>query len=323
METNISVYNEFRGQLDDLKRLNDSVLFDYDSPQGNKEARSHIYKLRQTKRAVDKARKEEKAASLEYGRQVDAQAKAIISEIEAMISIHQSPLDRIEQKEKDRIAAHQKRIEEMRELSADTNEDISSDILIAKKAQLDSYKLGEHWDEYEVVAARVKESGLTSLNAQIKRQKKLEAEREELAQLRKKQEQIEREHREAEIARKAEERARAEAEEKANAERQAAERREQELRMAAERAERERAEAELRADRAAEQAKKQAEIEAHAKAAREAEESRQREANKRHKQSVDKKARDALIKAGIDKAAAELAINCIASGDVPNVRIEY
>lgn len=101
--TSVAVYDPFRQQLAEIKQNNFKMVFDYKDPKGNKEARSHIYKLRQTKAAIDRARKEEKAASLEYGRKVDSEAAAIIEEVEEMIQVHQKPLDEFEQQEKARI----------------------------------------------------------------------------------------------------------------------------------------------------------------------------------------------------------------------------
>ena len=56
----IAAFSEFRSQLATLKHDNSKAVFNYADPKGNKEARSHIYKLRQTKSAVDKVRKEQK-----------------------------------------------------------------------------------------------------------------------------------------------------------------------------------------------------------------------------------------------------------------------
>src|SRR3990167_3162589 len=116
--TAIAVYDEFRAQLAELKEHNAKLLFDYEDPKGNEEARSHVYKLRRTKAAVDKARQAEKAASLEYGRRVDSEAKEIIGEIEAMIEVHVKPLAEIEEREKKRVARHTDKIEELRSYAA-------------------------------------------------------------------------------------------------------------------------------------------------------------------------------------------------------------
>lgn len=125
----IVAYDPFRSQLSELKTANSKVVFDYESEKGNKEARSHIYKLRQTKSAVDRVRKEQKDASLQYGRRVDAQAKEIITEIEEMIDIHQAPIDRIEQREKDRIAGHQEKMERLQSYLDPCHLEMSPDMI--------------------------------------------------------------------------------------------------------------------------------------------------------------------------------------------------
>ena len=323
MGSQIAVYDEFRSQLGELREFNSAAIFDYEDPAGNKEARSHIYKLRQTKSAVDKARKEEKAASLEYGRQVDAQAKEIIGEIEAMILVHQEPLDEIEQREKDRQAKHECRLEKMRELSMVSNEDLTAEQLRQRLAELDTYRIGEHWEEFEIEAARVKEAGVDFLRDQISKREKYEAEQAELKRLRELQAEQERKDREAQVAKEAEERAIRAAEEKATAEREAAERRELELKLAAEKAEKERLEAEHRAARAEQEAKENAEREAREQAEREATEAERREANKRHAKKVNNAAATALAEGGLEPEAAKLAVTLIAQKKIPNVSIAY
>lgn len=59
-EQKISAYDPFRAQLAELKTNNEKAVFNYEDPAGNKEARSHIYKLRKTKSAVDRVRKDQK-----------------------------------------------------------------------------------------------------------------------------------------------------------------------------------------------------------------------------------------------------------------------
>ena len=118
----IAVYNEFRSQLAELKNTNAKMVFDYETAKGVREARSYIYKLRQTKAAVDKARVHEKAVSLEYGRRVDAEAKEIIAEIETMMEVHEAPLLEIERREKVRVEGLNNRLNEMIETGRYTSE---------------------------------------------------------------------------------------------------------------------------------------------------------------------------------------------------------
>lgn len=96
------VFADFKKQLEDAKVLNEQTVFDYEDNKGNKDARSHIYKLRQTVSAVDKVRKAEKAESLEYGRAIDSTAKEISEELRSMISVHETPIKAIEDREKQR-----------------------------------------------------------------------------------------------------------------------------------------------------------------------------------------------------------------------------
>jgi hypothetical protein len=319
----IAVYNEFRAQLADLKSHNSAVVFDYESPAGNKEARSHIYKLRQTKSAVDKARAAEKAASLEYGRRVDSEAKAIISEIEEMIAVHQRPLEEIEQRETARKAAHERRLAEMGELAAVGNEDISAADLRARLETLESYAIGPHWEEFEVGAARTKDAARAALVDAIEKREKYEAEQAELARLRREQAEREQAERDARIAAEAAEREKKAAEQRAIAEREAAERREQDLLLERERAERAKADAELRAERAEQAAKENAEREAKERAEREAEDARRRESNKRHAAAVMTSAIKALVAGGMDDAQAKLAVELIAQKRIPAVSIAF
>ena len=319
----IAVYDEFRAQLAELKDHNGSLVFDYESPKGNRDARSHVYKLRQTKAAVEKARKDEKAASLEYGRRVDEQAKEISAEIEAMIEVHQRPLDEIEQREKDRQSKHLARLEQMRALATPSNEPLTVKQLRDRLADLESYALGAHWEEFEVDAARAKDEGVSALRSQIAAREKWEADQADLARLREEQVRREREEREARIAKEAEERATRQAEERAKAEREAGERRELELKLTAERAEREKVEAEQRAARAALEAEERVRRQAADEAARAKAEQEKREANKRHVAKINRAATDALMAGGVDLVTAELVVDLIASRKIPNVTIAY
>ena len=81
--------------------------FEYEDPKGDKAARSYIAGLRKIRGRIESARKEAKSYALEYGRAVDAQAKALEAEILGLIEPHQQALDDIAQREKERVAAHE------------------------------------------------------------------------------------------------------------------------------------------------------------------------------------------------------------------------
>lgn len=174
----------------------------------------------------------------------------------------------------------------------------------------------------------------------------------ELFDLRKAEEERKRIAREEEMKRQAAEQARLEAERKARQEIEAAARREREAKEAAERAEREKQEAIQRAEQAAKEAKEKAErdakealeraerekqlaIESERKKAREAEQVRlaeeerkrqeeaKRQADKEHQKTVNNKAMQDLIDAGIPEECAKNCIIAIAKNLVSNVKIHY
>lgn len=187
--------------------------------------------------------------------------------------------------------------------------------------------------EKQEAAARAAEEARIAAEEKARREAE-EAERRAAAE----RERIEREAREkaeaAERERQRVERERAEAEERAaqaERDRQAAERRAKE---AEEKAERDRIEAARRAEKerkaADERAQRQAEeaarlererIEQASRAAEEA--ARQREADKAHRASINRAALDAFVAAGLSEGAARTAVEAIAKGNVPNVRISY
>ena len=90
--------------------------FEYTDPKGEKSARSYIASLRKIRSRIESARKEAKSYALEYGRAVDAQAKALEAEILGLIEPHQQALDEIAQREKDRVAKHEATLQMITEL---------------------------------------------------------------------------------------------------------------------------------------------------------------------------------------------------------------
>lgn len=97
--TEVIQYNPVKASIAALEAENSSLVFIYTEKDGNKNARSHIFKIRKTKAEVERTRVAAKKDALEYGRNVDAIAKELGDRLEAMIQVHQKPLDEIEEKE--------------------------------------------------------------------------------------------------------------------------------------------------------------------------------------------------------------------------------
>ena len=309
--TEIVAYNEFRAQLASLREFNDKAVFDYESPRGNKDARSHIYKLRKTKSAVEACRKKEKAASLEYGRKVDNEAKDIIFELDEMINVHLTPIQEIENREKRRIEHIRGLIEHLHTF-VENIEYLGSDAIAGKVTLLRSIDiLPDEYAEFTQEAQAEKERILARLDSLWAQKKTHEAEQEELQRLRREAEDRARKEREQEIAKQAAERAIAF--EKAAREREKA------------RAEQAQRDAEERAKRAAKEAEERVRREAEEKRRMKAEEQARREADQKHKATVDSDAVTALRhninNLGLPKA--QQIIKAISEGKIPNVSIRY
>lgn len=325
----IAAFSEFRSQLATLKHDNSKAVFNYTDPKGNKEARSHIYKLRQTKSAVDKVRKEQKQESLEYGRRVDQQAKEIEAKIDGMIALHETPLREIEAKEAARVGEIKDRIDMM----------TAFDLLDAPmlSAGLKDYidlvtnvAIDGSFEEFKSEAAIVKDAALTKLNAMLEVQTKAEEDAAELARLREQAVEQERKDREAKIAQEAREEAERQANAKAEHEKREREAQENRLKLEAETAQRQRLEAEnrakeaeARAEREIKEAAVRAELDRAAKIELEREEQEKRERNTKHKAAINNAAVNALVQGGIDKDEAKAVITLIAKGSVPGASINY
>ena len=348
-ESAVAEYRPFYAQLAELEQKNATLVFDYESPKGNKEARSHINTLRLTKGALERTRKAAKEESLRIGRAIDAEAKEINARIEAMITVHQDAVDAIEQREKQRVAALAERLASLRNTGAGAS---TAAQLVEVIATLEPLVIGEDWEEFKPQALEVKDDLLRELRTRHAEYVEDEAKEAELARLRAEAAERERLEREAALVRAAEERARAEAaraaqeaEARAAAEREAAARRELELKLQAEsaerrrieaeqRAEQERIEATARAEREAKEATERAERQAAEAVRREQErvaaeqavaaaEQARREANKAHKAKINRAALAALIEGGLSEECAKQCVTLIASGKVPAVSIAY
>lgn len=344
----VAAYQPFYAQLEELEKNNTAIAFDYESAKGNKEARSHVYKLRQSKAALGKTRKEEKAESLRVGKAIDTEAKEIESRIEAMIAVHQVKLDEIEKRELDRVAAIKARLTALSEIH---HEGKAADYRY-HLATLEQVKIDDSWQEFAVEAAQAKDASIAKHRELLVAREKADAEAAELESLRKAAAEREQRDRDEKIAqeaaakalrdaelkqqqeRDAAAKAIAESEAKAKAEREASERRELQLKLDAENAERRRLESEQKAKQDAIDAEakaereKQAAIEAERNRVAEAEaqaarEQAKREADTKHKASINRSALAAMVENGIGEECAKNCIKLIASGKIPNVEINY
>ncbi len=282
-------YNPIRADIEALKELNDSLVFDYGDRAGNQNARSHIYKMRQKKADVERVRKAAKQEALEFGRKVDYVAAELTGELDSMIQVHQKPIDEIDAK----IAAA-KRAEEER---------IEREKLAALEAER---------AEARRVADELAEVKRKQEVERIQRESADRARLEAEARAKAEQEALVRREQEARDAQARAERAALESErQKLEAEKQAI----RDAEVARQRAAQERVEAERRAEQEKEEAVRRATVEAERKQ-REAEESRQRAIAAAREAEAKRAKQQAVRKALADEIAASIkvAVPAIAQG---------
>jgi colicin import membrane protein len=211
-KSEIAAFSPFYADLATLEKDNAATVFDYESKAGNKDARSHVHKLRKTKGALEKVRKEAKADYLRLGRAVDSEASEIEARIESMIAVHQVKLDEIEQREAARVSALQERL---RAISPGIEHYENSDAVRQAISAVEAVTITADWEEFMAQAATAKEQVLSRLNGYLLTAIKAEEDAAELARLRAETLAREQAERDAAIAKAAAEKAHKEAEEKA------------------------------------------------------------------------------------------------------------
>lgn len=295
------------------------------------EVASFAYKIARSKSAVEKAGAALSAEYKEIPKKIDANRRVYKEAFERLQEEVRSPLNQWEQAEKDRVAAHQSKIDSLKSNIESVDHDSCSITINTAIEMLNSLNVDESWEEFEPEAHRVKQKGLEQLRELLDRRVKYEAEQAELERLRKLAAEQEQKEREERIAKEAAEKAKAVAEakqaelvaaaERAKAEAELAEQK----RIAAEKqAELDRIQAKKDAEAAAEAARQQEIARQQAELERQQAEQAQREANKAHRAKVNRQALNDLVKsAGLTEDQAKLVVKAIASNLISAVTINY
>ncbi len=342
-ETALQIYQTANGLDPYIERIRQEVTGhepDLKTKKGRDAIASRAFKVRKIKTALDGLGKEQVDRLKEIPKLIDAERKRMRETLDALADEVRKPLTDWEEAEASRVALHRADLDGMADQAREVG-GLDVESLRQRIAVVESVVVGESWEEFEAEAHRVKAKALEILNAALVERQKYEAEQAELAELRRKQAEQEQKDREADIARQAAEKARADVEAKAQAGRDAAAKREADAKAAQAKAEQDAKDAAERQRRAEEQAEaerlasierakqaaeaaRQAEIKRQAdeKAATEAEQ-RRREEDKAHQASINNAALAAFIKNGLPDACAKQAVILIAKGLIPAIRIQY
>lgn len=311
-----------------IKTEVDCFVPDLSTAKGRKEIASMAMKVAKSKTYLDNAGKELVSKLKEQPKLVDAERKRMRDALDSWKEEVRKPLTDWENKEKERVAAHEYGLKNIRTLAHGYIDEFNSSLKSLNQLEdsldrLDQIEIGECWEEFEAKALLEKTKGQEKLRELIEKEEVKLAEQQEIERIAAEKAAEEKKQREEKIAKEASEKAKQESEAKAKAEkdaieakakadREAAEKRETELKLEAEQAKRRALEAEENARREAE-AEKQREID----------QATEREKNKKHKASINNFALEAFIAGGMDKKDAKLAVELIAKKTVPNVVINY
>lgn len=290
-------FDALEAKLTAFERENANLVFNYETPQGEKEARSHIYKLRQVKGNIVKIHKDVKADILRQGRLIDERKNRLMDKVDSFINVHLEPIVQIENRRK---------AEEEAKLEAERLE----------KERREAERLEAIQKQEEENARREAE-----LKAREEASAKAEAERQ--AQIKAEEERLKREREKFE----AEKRAEAEAKRREEEARKQAEIDKQEALAKAEAEKQAAIEAERRKARLAAEAKAKAEAEKRAaeKAEQErlAEIERKRIADQEHRLRIQSEIYDQLAEIIPTSEVTVRVVDALVKGHIDHVTINY
>ena len=174
----LMLFDDVRNGIELFKKENAELVFCYDDPKGEKEARSHIYKLRQVKSNLANIKKQAKAEVLAASRAIDSEYNLLNSDVEDMIKVHKDPIDIIDAKRKveeaERIEAkriEKERIEKERMDAIQTREDEAERKLAELRLREDALRQNK-----EELAAQLKAREESLMRAERERQANIAAE---------------------------------------------------------------------------------------------------------------------------------------------------
>ncbi len=212
--------------IDEIEAKANDFVSDISTEAGRKEVASFAFKIARSKKLVEKLGKDCASEAEKTVKNIRAERMRGVARLQEIQDQIRQPLDEYEQRERDRIQAHEKAILQIEILLKFNDFDPTAEEI---KTNLD--KLGEFlsvdWQEFHGRANKLISEVTGTLNARLDSRLKWEEDQKQLARLKKlEEEQKQKEHDEA-IAKKAAEEAKLAAEEKARKEKEVIEKKAQ------------------------------------------------------------------------------------------------
>lgn len=311
--------------VDEVRKIVESFEHDLSTGAGRKRTASLAAKVSKFKVSLDDMGKDLVSDWKEKAKVVDNARKKMRDQLDALRDEARKPLTDWENAEKQRVDNIRSSINDIQRLDFEGIAAISFRI-----NQISEMTIDESYSEFKADAYEAKEKTLSALKAMLEKERQAEAQRLELERLRAEAEERAKADREEALRREGEERAKRESEAKIKAEQarieaearakeEESQRAELAARRAQEEAERKQREAEDRARMAEENARKKAEAEARAKE----EETARREANAKHNKKIKTEAKECLMSLGLDEKMAIAVVIAIDEEKIKNVSISY
>lgn len=208
--------------LERIEKETRSIALDISTPKGRKEVASLAHKVAQSKTALDKAGKDLVAGWKEQAKKVDLERARAWDRLEALQKEIRQPLTEWEDRDKNRIAAHEAALSELAGAGPFTLQNWQSLPVQAMQDRLAEIQNDKRdWQEFSAKAKQATEASIAAITSAIAKRQTHDAEQAELARLRKEEEERKQRAHEGKIRTEAAEKARLQAEEKARKEAEA------------------------------------------------------------------------------------------------------
>lgn len=115
LDIELSVFDPVAKAVEEAKEKNRNLVFDYEDPKGNKDARSYIHDLRRLKAPIAEIHKTAKAEAKRFCDALDAKKRELVGAVEEMIDYHHKPILEIEEREVRKKAEEEARIQAEKE----------------------------------------------------------------------------------------------------------------------------------------------------------------------------------------------------------------
>lgn len=185
-EMSLTVFDPIKAQIAELQAKDDGLVFDHTTPDGEKNLRSYVHRLRSLKPAIADLHRSTKKSALDFGRKVDAVKNELTAGVQKIIDTRMKPLDEIEDTkrkaaeavvEAERVAAEKAEADRLADLERREKETAAKEAEL--KAAQDAIDAKQREVEQAEREKRIAESAAQTAREEAEEKVKAEAEHKE------------------------------------------------------------------------------------------------------------------------------------------------